>query len=178
MPLRQHLSQWLLKELLNRATKVSESQPGQELYQTCLSRKLILEDMSWPYHRWDAQQQALVIDKKKSVTMPKMLQHLTELIEDFRDPTLVVRFQGLSTSTMQKTVPWKLQLNLRSNRPYELLLALTHSSLWGLVGTSLKPHSTQLSSLAQTIQNMLPNQKPAGKGTGKNKGKSKAHAGS
>ena len=170
--LRQHLCQHLLQDLLNRTTKVSKSKPGEVLYQACRDRNLILEDMSWPYLRWDPTKKSLTVDKKKSVQMNKMLEHLTELIEEFRDPTLVVRFQGLSTSQAQATVPWKLQLNLRSNRPYDLMRELTHSSVWLLAGTSLKVHSMQQSGLAKQVQQLLPlNHKSKGAGKSKSKGK-------
>ncbi|CAL1151582.1 unnamed protein product [Cladocopium goreaui] len=100
-PLRQHLSQWMLTDLLNRATKVSKCKQGDPVLQACLDKRLLLEDLSWPYLRWNAEQKALVVDKKKSVTMPKMLQHLEELIQDFRDPGLVLKFQSLQTSQAQ-----------------------------------------------------------------------------
>lgn len=170
-PLRQHLCQWLLTDLLNRATKVSKCQPGDPVLQACLDKRILLEDLSWPYLRWNADQKALVIDKKKSVSMAKMLQHLEELQQDFRDPTLVLKFQGLQTSQGQKIVPWKLQLNMRTDRPYELLLELTHSSIWLLVGTSLKAHSPKPSSLAVQLRSMMPASKGQGKGKHPSKGK-------
>jgi len=170
--LRQHLCQHLLQDLLNRTTKVSKSKPGEVLFQACRDRNLILEDMSWPFLRWDPTKKSLAVDKKKAVTMPKMLEHLQELIEEFRDPTLVVRFQGLSTSHAQATVPWKLQLNLRSNRPYDLMRELTHSSVWLLAGTSLKVHSMQQSGLAKQVQQLLPlHGKSKGMGKSRTKGK-------
>ena len=172
-PLRQHLCQFFLQDMLTRTTKVSQSKPEDPLFKLCREKNLILEDMSWPYLRWDQTKKQLVIDKKKAVSMPKMLEHLTELVEDFRDPALVLRFQGLSTSTPQTTVPWKLQLNLRYNRPYDLMLTLTHSAVWLLAGTTLKPHSTQPSSLAKTVQSLLPKGQGRGKGAGKSKGKNK-----
>jgi len=170
-PLRQHLSQWFLLDMLNRVTKVSESKPGDPLYQACLDKNLIQEDMSWTYLRWDANQKKLLVDKKKAVSMGKMLQHIQELIEDFKDPTLVVKFQGLATSTQQPTIPWKLQLNMRMDRPYDLLHTLTHNAVWLLAGTSLKTHSAQPSQLTRQVQSMLPRPKGGGKGKSKHKGK-------
>jgi hypothetical protein len=133
--------------------------------------------MSWPFLRWDTAKKLLVIDKKKAITMPKMLEHLTELVEEFRDPALVVRFQGLATSSPQTAVPWKLQLNLRYNRPYDLLVAMTHSSVWMVAGTSLKIHTPQQSGLAKTVQSLLPKGRGRGKGSGKSKGKNKVPGG-
>jgi len=110
-PLRQHLCLWFLKDLQTRAIKVSECKVGDPLLQACMDRKLLLEDMSWPFLKWDPSTKALIIDKKKAVSMVKMLQHLEELCEDMRDPTLVVRFQGLPMTNPQSAIPWKLQLN-------------------------------------------------------------------
>ena len=89
-------------------------------------------------------------------------------------PTLVVKFQGLATSTQQPTIPWKLQLNMRMDRPYDLLHTLTHNAVWLLAGTSLKVHSTQPSQLTRQVQNMLPQTKGRGKGKSKHKGKAQA----
>lgn len=172
-PLRQHLSQFFMQDMLNRTTKISQCQPQDPLFKLCKDKQLILEDMSWPYLRWDPTKKHLVVDKKKAVSMAKMLEHLTELVEEFRDPGLILRFQGLQTSTPQMTVPWKLQMNMRYDRPYELMLALTHSSVWLLAGASLKPHSAQPSNLAKTVQSLLPKGQGRGKGTGKSKGKNK-----
>eukprot|EP00435_Cladocopium_sp_Y103_P007747 s1186_g2.t1 len=152
MPLRQHLVCWLLRELAARIKAVAESKQAEELHQKCLARKLILEDMSFPYLKWDANSKSLQVDqKKKLVQMSKIMQHVEELKEGFRDSTLVVRFQGLPTSSQTATFPWKLQLNLRTQRPYELLLALTHSAVWLLLGTSLKVHATTPSTLAKNL---------------------------
>ncbi|CAL1165275.1 unnamed protein product [Cladocopium goreaui] len=85
-PLRQHLCLWFLKDLQTRAIKVSECKVGDPLLQACMDRKLLLEDMSWPFLKWDPSTKALIIDKKKAVSMVKMLQHLEELCEDMRDP--------------------------------------------------------------------------------------------
>ena len=172
-PLRQHLIQHLLQDLLTRTTKVSQCKVEDTLFKLCRERNLILEDMSWPYLRWDPAKAQLVIDKRKPITMAKMLEHLQELVEEFRDPLLVVRFQGLATSSPQKTIPWKLQLNLRYNRAYDLMVTMCHSSVWLLAGTSLKMHTPQQSSLAQTVQNLLPKGQGRGKGAGKSKGKTK-----
>eukprot|EP00435_Cladocopium_sp_Y103_P076337 s94_g93.t1 len=102
--------------------------------------------------------------EKKPAQMSKMIQHVGELKEDFRDQTLVIRFQGLPTANQSATIPWKLQLNLRTQRPYEFLLALTHSAVWLLLGASLKVHATTPSTLAKNLQHM-----PYPKGEGKGK---------
>lgn len=163
-PLRQHLVQWLLKDLMNRLNQVATSAPDSDLHQTCLKRKILLEDHSWPYLRWDPSQKMLVVDKKKSIQMPKMLEHVTELMEDFTDPNLVIRFHSLASNQDQKILPWRLQLNLRMDRAYELLRELCHSSIWLLAGLSLKAHTPHQSALAKSLQTLLNPQKGKGKG--------------
>lgn len=174
--LRQHLSQWFMQDMLHRVTKVSTSKPGEALFQACLEKNLIQEDQSWNYLRWDATQKKLLVDKKKAVSMAKMLQHMQELIEDFKEPTLVVRFQGLATSSQQPIIPWKLQLNMRMDRAYDSLHTLTHNAVWLLAGTSLKTHTTQPSQLTRHIQGMLPQTKGKGKSKTKGKGKPPSNA--
>ena len=171
-PLRQHLCLWLMKDLQTRVMKVSESKQGDELLQICLGRKIVLEDMSWPYLRWDPSTKALMIDKKKAVSMKKMLEHLEELCEDMLHPALIVRFQGLPMTSAQAAVPWKLQINMRHDRTYDLLVALAHNSVWMLAGTSLKLHQPKQSSLANALTQMMSGHK--GQGKGSHKGKSKA----
>lgn len=170
MPLRQHLCMWMITEMLNRVTKVAESKPESELVKTCLERNLILADMSWPFLSWDVSQKKLVVDKRQPISMGKMLEHLKELIEDLRDPHLVVKFQSMGPENQQGTIPWRLQLNLRQDRPYDLLVAMVGSAMWALMGTSLQMHKPKLSGLATTLQSMLPSK---GKGKGKGAGKGK-----
>ena len=166
-PLRQHLVQWFLTEILDRLSKVAKSPKTDELHQTCLQKQIVLEDLSWPYKKWDQQSQVLVVDKRKPISMNKMLGHFQELVEDFRDPSLTVRFQSMATSAKTATVPWRLQLNLRSNRAYDLLHTLCHNSVWHLMGTSLKAHTVQQSGLALSLQTMINPSKGQGKGKGK-----------
>ena len=161
--------QHLLTTLLNWITAVAKAKESDELFLACRNRNLILEDRSWPFLRWDGQKQSLVVDQKKPISMEAMMKHVQSLIEMFRVPTLVLRFYGMSTSTKQEVIPWRLQLNPRADEPYELLLSLSHSAIWTLVGTSLKPHSTQNSGLANQLKQML--HPGSAKGQGKSKSK-------
>ena len=136
MPLRQHLMIALLNALKKRAGQVIECPTTDQLYQTSLDKGLILQDRSFPFHRWDGQTNQLILDKKAPISAKKMGQHLDELLEMFMDKELVVRFHALRAplEQQQKIVPWRLQLNLRSDRPYELLYQMAYNSIWMLVG--------------------------------------------
>jgi hypothetical protein len=170
-PLRQHLILTLLQALHTNAGKIVESKETEPLHQTSVQKGLILADKSFPFHRWDAHTQKLMIDKKQPVSSQKMFQHLTELQEMVLDRDLVVRFHALKAVSDKdlKAVPWRLQINLRNNRAYELLLQLCHNAVWMAVGATLKPHSLGQSTMATNLQAML--HKPQGKGKGKHQAK-------
>lgn len=166
LPLRQHLMITLLNLLHTRAGKVVECQETDPLYSMSLQKGVILADRSFPFHRWDPQQQKVVLDKKQPVSAQKMKQHLEELQDMVQDKELIVRFHALRPMSNQpnQPVPWRLQIHLRSDRPYELLWQLAHSSVWMTVGATMKPHSQGQSPLATTLQNMM---QPKGRGKGK-----------
>ena len=170
-PLRQHLI--LLQTLHTNAGKIVESKEQDPLHQTSVQKGLILADKSFPFHRWDAHTQKLLIDKKQPVSSQKMFQHLTELQEMVLDRDLVVRFHALKAVSDKDlaAVPWRLQINLRNNRAYELLLQLCHNAVWMAVGATLKPHSLGQSTMATNLQAMLHKPKGKGKGRGKHQAK-------
>ena len=90
-----------------------------------------------------------------------------------RVPTLIQRFHALPVKEGSLVAPWRLQLALRDNAPYELLLGLCQSQIWALIATNLKQHnlfqSHQATTLAQSAG--LPQTKGHGKGKHKQKGK-------
>jgi len=172
-PLRQHLVLALIKSLHVNAGKIVESKDTEPLYQTSVQMGLILADRSFPFHRWDQHQQKLVIDKKQPISAQKMFQHLTELQETLLDKEIVVRFHALSApkGTSTKAVPWRLQINLRSDRVYDLLFQLCHCSVWMAVGATMKPHSLNQSPMATTLQTLMGSSKGKGRGKGQLKGR-------
>jgi hypothetical protein len=178
-PLRQHLLLALLEVMRTRAGKIVESKETDELYQTSLAKGLILQDKSFPFHRWDPQSQTLVMDKKQPVSAKKMEQHLNELLEMMVDKDLIIRFHALKAPDAQKerTVPWRLQVNLRSDRAYELLMQLAHNAIWMVVGATMKQHTLAQSPMATMLQNMTGQNKGKGQGKGKGKPKQKTHTG-
>ena len=116
------------------------------------------------------QTQKLVLDKRPAISSAKMLQRLVELLEMMQDKELIIRFHALrAPSEQQKISAWRLQLNLRSDRPFELLHYLSRSSVWMAIGASMKQHSLQQTPMATALQGMV--QKPKGQGKGKSKGR-------
>ena len=175
MSLRQHLMIALLKAMRHCLDQIMQCQDSDELYKTSLAKGLILADRSFPYHRWDPVAKKLTIDKKPAIAGPKLAQHLDELSEMMLDSELVIRFHALRSPTEKeaKIIPWRLQINLRSDRPYELIYQLAHNSIWMAIGAAMKPHSLGQSPLAHNLQNLLGNQRRKGEGKGKGKQKSK-----
>ena len=169
MPLRQHLMITLINVLQSRAGKIVESKETDVLYTTSLQKGVILADRSFPFHRWDSATQKLILDKKQPISAQKMKQHLDELLDMLTDKELIVRFHALRPVQDQtnKVVPWRLQINMRSDRPYELLFQLAHSAIWMTVGASMKPHTQGQTPLATTLQSMLNKSKGKGKGKGR-----------
>jgi hypothetical protein len=169
--LRQHLTQSLFADLLTRVTKLSETKPEDQLFQVSIQTNLIDEKGNWAFLDWDHNAQSLVKSSKKPISMTQMLQFCQELVEVFRSPDLVVCFQSLQSTASAAVSPWRLQLNPRADREWELLETLCRSSVWTLIGTMLKPHSQLQSGLANAIQQSLGHRPPKGKGKGKHKQK-------
>lgn len=174
MPLRQHLMIALLTTMRTRLAKIMQSQETEQIYITSVEKGLILADRSFPFHRWDQKSQMLILDKKTPVSAKKMDQHLEELVEMMQDRELVVRFHALRAPDLkaEQVVPWRLQINMRSDRAYDLLYQLAHNSIWMVVGATMKQHTLHQTPMATALQSMMG--QPKGKGKGKQKAPKKA----
>ena len=54
-----------------------------------------MEDYSWPYLAWDSKAKLLKRnEQKKPITMVKLMEHVGELIEMARNPSLIMKFSG------------------------------------------------------------------------------------
>jgi len=95
------------------------------------------------------------------------------MLEALSDVNLVRRFHALPTGQNQDVTPWKLQISMRSDQPWQILQMLSHSALWLTMGGSLKPHSQTQSPLAHQLQTTLGMTKGTSKGKGKGKSKTK-----
>eukprot|EP00435_Cladocopium_sp_Y103_P007029 s1036_g2.t1 len=175
LSLRQHLMLTLLKALRARMDQLIAAQDTEALYTTSVQKGLILADRSFPFHRWDSASRQLVLDKKAPISAKKMAQHLDELQEMMLDRELVVRFHALRPPSTQgdAPIPWRLQVHMRADRPYELLFQMAHNSIWMLLGASMKPHTMGQSSMATQLMSMLQTTSNKGRGKGKTKSKSK-----
>ena len=167
-PLRQTLLQVLISAVMTRLQKLAEANETSELKQAALKNHLLLPDQTIPYMEWNGHQKCLQLSKKTPVSLPKMGQHLQELQDMFRDVGLIQRFHALPVKSTSEVAPWRLQLSMRGDRPFELLQHLCHSQVWTMVGANLKLHSLTQSSQATSLADH-----PGLTSPGKSKGKGK-----
>lgn len=166
-PLRCLLVQTVFQELLSRVTKVqkdSSDPQKQEVWKTLRSRHLILEDGSWPFMKWDSQQNCLVqATEHRPLSMDAMTKMMMEVVEGLQAARVTQRFQAMSPigPTGPKTIPWKLQLGIQQDDLINLLRRLCGSAALHLLGASMKQHHQHMRRQAQWIQQNL------GKGRGK-----------
>ena len=172
-PLRQLLLQKLFQDLMDRIQKLLDAPEGSELMQKAMDAMILLPDRTFPYLEWNPVKKALQVSKKTPLSLNKMHQNCTEMLDMLSDPSIIQRFHALPVKENSNVAPWRLQVSLRADRPWELLQALASSSVWTLMATSLKPHSRMQSPLALQLEQMMG--LTTGKDHKKGKGKGKSH---
>lgn len=170
MPLRQHLLQILLQDLMDRIQRLVDAPEGSDLMQAAVKTLTILPDRTFPYLEWSAQKQAMQVAQRPAISLQKMHQNCTELLDMMRDVSIIQRFHALPMKDNSPIAPWRLQLALRADRPWELIQSLSQSSVWSLMAMSMKPHNRFQSPMAERLETML-ELRPKGKGRGKGKSK-------
>lgn len=169
--MRTYLLRGMVKEVHLRVKKMSSSRQGEDLWDKAVSTGVLQKDGSWTYQRWSHEEKRLIPAGKTPLAMTRVLhqfQHLEELLED---SSHVVRFHALKAQPT--VIPWFLQICMRQNEAWHILMELQQLGLWSLLGLSLRVHtqtqSKQASLLHQCLQQANGNAK--GKGKGKNTGK-------
>ena len=170
-PLRQHLLQVLLNTLLTRVEQLGNAPEGSEILKAAMHTKVLLQDKTCPYLEWCHSKKELIVSKKKPLGLKRLHQICTDLLEALTNPQMVVKFHSLPSGAKQETSPWKLQVSLRLDHPWKLLLELCGSAIWLLMGASLKVHSLEQSPLAHNLQKAMNLHSSHRKGKGKGKGK-------
>lgn len=173
-PLRQHLLKCMLTELLNRVERIGQTKDTDKLYLASVQSGLILQDKSWPYQQWCPIQKALVRSSRTPISMSKMQENITEVMEMVRVPTQIMRFSSLRAAGESPVIPWRLQVHPRADALYDLLAHLSGNSVWNTLGTNLKPHNLSQSSLATELQTHLGPRPNKGRGKGKHPGTKQA----
>lgn len=163
-PLRMVLFQDLAIMMEDRVIKLSKAGPEDELWQTALNHGVITAEGSFPFQRWSQLQKTLVPMKKDHITMSRMIKYMEQLKQISTDQTAIQKFHALKPAENQQTVPWILQTGVRHDELQSLLEQLQGSTVWGLIGAAMKPHTQVQSKQCQELQQLL------GKGKGKQKG--------
>ena len=174
LTLRTHLVAGLLKELLQRVTTLSNSSPGQELWDTTVKKGYIQADGSWVYMRWVPEQRQMQPAPRAPCQMAKMMKNLQIMLDLLKEPTHVVRFQSLRGTS--ETITWILQLSMRDSEFWLLMDDLAQNAVWSLLGMSCKRYTQTQSKLATQLLEALGKGKGSPKGKGKGKA-SPAHSG-
>lgn len=171
MPLRQHLMQVLFNSLLTRVEQLGNAADGSEVVNAAQHSKVLLKDRTCPYLEWNASLKELTVSRRKPLSLKRIHQICTDLLEALANPNLVVKFHALPAGSKQEISPWRLQVSMRQDDPWQMLQELCSSGIWLLMGTSLKCHSLDQSPLAYQLQQSLNPGKGKMKGRGKGKNK-------
>ena len=154
--LRQHLWLSVTQELLSRLTKLSQKKPQSWLKAVELGQ--ITDQGAWHYVQWDPTKKALTPTSKSPIPMERMITMITELHESAQDPSQILRFKCLKrtqTNPGTQVIPWLVQISQRSNRLWEQLQSLSHSSVWLLIHARLRQHQARSNPLAETLVKFL-----------------------
>ena len=173
LPLRLKLMQVVFNTLLTKLDQLATAKEGSDLKTRALQTLVLLPDGTCPYLEWDAQARQLKVSQRKPLTLKHLHQICTDMLEALSDVHLVMRFHSLPMTNNKEVTPWRLQLSMRADQPWQLMQLLCHSAIWLTMGGSLKMHSLQQSPLAHQLQKTLGLTQPTTKGQGKGKTKSK-----
>ena len=132
---------------------MKECKKDDPLWTSSLHSKLILQDASWPYLKWDHSKKILDLDgKSSSIPMKNMISNLEQLYKMMERSQAIIRFHALQSKSKQAPViPWRLELDMKDHRLHAMMAALVHSSVWQLIQVRLKPHHLQQSKMADEL---------------------------
>lgn len=167
MPLRQVLLQTVIQTLATRVSKLMEAPEESPLKQVAKKSQILLEDQKVPFMEWNGHEQRLQISSRTPVSLQKMSQHCTELLDSFSNANIIMKFHSLPTKQGSLATPWRLQMSSREDRTYELMAHLAQSQIWTLLAASLKVHNQHQSYLASSIETSLGLRSNKGQGKGK-----------
>ncbi|CAK9005416.1 unnamed protein product [Durusdinium trenchii] len=98
MPLRSYLLQAILNELVSRFQKLHHQLEDPGTKAAAVKSLTILEDLSFPYLMWHAQQQKLVVSQIASISWTTMESHLGLLQQAFQEPSNCIRFFAMASA--------------------------------------------------------------------------------
>lgn len=124
-PLRNHLFQILVQELINRVDHIAKCDAQSQLWTSLTARQVVMTDGSWPYVAWNVNTKKLEVTNQKPIPMSQMIQDLQTLGEMCTVNTNIIRFHAMKTTTSSSTsvkdIPWRLQVTMRCLEIYQML---------------------------------------------------------
>jgi len=170
-PLRCVLTQHLAEILQQRLQRLAANNDKDPLKGAALEHGMLTPEGGFPFQRWSAPQQALRSTTQTPIPIQRMVRYADQLREILKDPQVTVKFHSLRPLSAEKVVPWMWQISMRADDLQVLLSTLQGSTVWGLLGMSVKPHTLHQSKQGMHLQSLMG--KGAGKHHGKHQGKSK-----
>ena len=159
-PLRQHLLHRMMQEALQRFDSLMKSNQEDEVWQGALRSQMINSDGSWPFLQYDAKMKQLKKTSQDGIPMDQMSVILQELVELTLNPAHILRFKALrkvnDTAQTSNIYPWLIQVTLRENRLWEILVKLSLNSIWLTVLGRLRQHQPKATPLVQQLAHALP----------------------
>ena len=161
VPLRLVLFQDMATLLEDRVKKLSIATPQDPLWVTATTHGVLTTEGHFPFQRWCQQQKTLILTKKEPIPMSRMLKYMEQMKHISQDQAAIQKFHALKPVDTNSSVPWILQTGMRHDEVQVLLETLLGSTVWGLIGATMKAHTQVASRQSQELQQLL------GKGKGK-----------
>ena len=171
VPLRQHLLQALLNDLMTRVEQLGKADASSELMRTAVQQKVLLEDHSCPYMEWNQHSKQLQVSRRIPQSIQAIYKTLEALVEQTTNSEMIRSFHALPASPQSSVVAWKLQVGVRYDAAHQLLCSLSQSSIWTLIGASFKQHTQYQSNMASQLEQLMNLQPKKGAGKHRSKGK-------
>ena len=166
-PLRCCLAQHLATTMLQRLHHLAQCGETDQLMILAKLHGVLTPDNQFPFQRWNPHTQGLRQTGQQPICLKRMIKYAEQLVEILKDPTVTIRFHSMKPPDNETVVPWLWQISMRADDLQVLLTTLQGSTMWSLLGMSMKAHTQGQSKPALLLRDLL------GKGTGKSKSKGK-----
>lgn len=167
LPLRCCLAQHMAATMLQRLQQLAQCTETDQLMILAKKHGVLTQDNHFPFQRWNPHAQGLRQTGQQPISLPRMIKYAEQLVDILTDQTVTIRFHSMKPADNETVVPWLWQISMRADDLQVLLTTLQGSTMWSLLGMSVKAHAQGQSKPAMALRDLL------GKGTGKSKSKGK-----
>ena len=151
----------VIELLIQRLTKLKYDNPEDPLVQALRQKGILSAENAWHYLAWDNAAKCLRPTKQPPIPHEKVQELTIQLSQLASQGDLIQRFSALKPMNRdqvpddsQVTIPWRLDLSLRSaasTQLFEVLNTLSGSGICQLILLRLRPTGLQRSPLATAI---------------------------